>query len=216
MGVNHGEGKARPGHSIAARPVAARLRRERLSVAPSGIESSAGAPTPRIIGPRTPGPPPARHRTMDNSSSQPTDSVLVACPQCHSVVRTPSDRMTEHPKCPRCKSALFAGEAIPLDESSFATHTSRGTLPILVDFWAPWCGPCQMMAPVLERLAQSRAASVQVGKVNTDEQQGLAARFNIRSIPTLILYREGREVARHSGAVDGAALGRWLDGALRS
>lgn len=153
---------------------------------------------------------------MSNSSPQPADSVLVACPQCHSVVRTPSDRLTDHPKCPRCKSALFAGRAITLDASSFVTHTARSTLPVLVDFWAPWCGPCQMMAPVLERLAQERATSLQVGKINTDEEQGLAARFNIRSIPTLILFREGHELARQSGAVDGGALGRWLDGALHS
>ena len=85
---------------------------------------------------------------------------------------------------------------------------------MLVDFWAPWCGPCNMMAPVLERTAQQRATDLQVGKVNTDEQPELAGRFNIRSIPTLILFRGGRELGRQSGAVDGATLGRWLDGVL--
>ena len=85
---------------------------------------------------------------------------------------------------------------------------------MLVDFWAEWCGPCKMMAPVLERIAQQRATTLQVAKVNTDEQPDLAGRFNIRSIPTLILFRDGKELTRQSGAVDAATLSRWLDGAL--
>jgi thioredoxin 2 len=142
------------------------------------------------------------------------DSILVACPQCHSVVRTPAERVEEHPKCPRCKTQLLEGQTMTLDSNSFATHVGKGSLPVLVDFWAPWCGPCKMMAPVLERTAQARAATLQVGKVNTDEQPELAGRFNIRSIPTLILFRGGQEVARQSGAVDSSTLARWLDVAL--
>jgi thioredoxin 2 len=142
------------------------------------------------------------------------DSILVACPQCHSVVRAPSDRLSEHPKCPRCKAQLLDGRAIALDAAAFATHTEKGSLPVLVDFWASWCGPCLAMAPVLDRTAQQRASTLQVGKVNTDEQPELAGRFNIRSIPTLILFRGGKEVARQSGALDGSTLSRWLDGTL--
>jgi thioredoxin 2 len=151
---------------------------------------------------------------MNTQTASAADSILVACPQCHSVVRTPSDRVGEHPKCPRCKGQLLDGHPITLDGASFATHVGKSGLPLLVDFWAPWCGPCKMMAPVLDRTAQQRATSLQVGKVNTDEQSDLAGRFNIRSIPTLILFRDGQEVARQSGAVDATALGRWLDGAL--
>jgi thioredoxin 2 len=122
--------------------------------------------------------------------------------------------VAQHPKCPRCKAELLQGQTIALDSQSFATHTEKGTLPVLVDFWASWCGPCLAMAPVLDRAAQQRALTLQVGKVNTDEQPDLSGRFNIRSIPTLILFRGGQEIARQSGAVDGASLSRWLDSAL--
>jgi thioredoxin 2 len=141
-------------------------------------------------------------------------AVLVACPQCHSLVRVPEARAGEHPKCPRCKAQVLTGEPVALDAASFAAHVERATLPALVDFWAPWCGPCHMMAPALERTAAARATELRVSKVNIDEQQQLAARFGIRSIPTLILFREGREIARQTGAVDAHSLSQWLDHAL--
>jgi thioredoxin 2 len=141
-------------------------------------------------------------------------TVLIACPQCNSIVRVPDARVGEHPKCPRCKAELLTGEPVALATASFAAHIERATLPVLVDFWAPWCGPCRMMAPVLDRTAAARATGLRVAKVNTEEQPQLAERFGIRSIPTLILFRDGREIARQSGAVDAASLSRWLDHAL--
>ncbi|MBW4052463.1 MAG: thioredoxin TrxC [Proteobacteria bacterium] len=150
-----------------------------------------------------------------NAETHAAAALLVACPQCHSLVRVPEARMAEHPKCPRCKSPVLAGEPVALDRTSFAAHVERATLPVLVDFWAPWCGPCRMMAPVLDRTAAQRAAGLRVAKVNTEEQQELAARFGIRSIPTLILFRHGRELARQAGAVDASSLSHWLDRALR-
>ena len=143
-----------------------------------------------------------------------TGTLLVACPHCQSLVRFPEARAGEHPKCPRCKAQVLTGDPVELDGGAFAAHVERATLPALVDFWAPWCGPCRMMAPVLERTAAERATGLRVAKVNTEEQPQLAARFGIRSIPTLILFREGRELARQSGAVDAATLSRWLDRAL--
>jgi thioredoxin 2 len=141
-------------------------------------------------------------------------TVLVACPHCHSIVRVPEARAAEHPKCPRCKAQLLAGEPVALDGASFAAHVERATLPVLVDFWAPWCGPCRVMAPVLDQAAAQHTTDLRVGKVNTEEQPQLAGRFGIRSIPTLILFRGGRELARQSGAVDAARLSHWLDRAL--
>lgn len=149
-----------------------------------------------------------------SAESHTAESTLVACPQCQSLVRVPEGRSLEHPKCPRCKAEVLNGEPVALDTASFAAHVERATLPALVDFWAPWCGPCRMMAPVLERTASERATVLRVAKVNTDEQPQLAGRFGIRSIPTLILFRAGRELARQSGAVDATSLSRWLDHAL--
>ncbi len=150
-----------------------------------------------------------------NAETSVADALLIACPHCHSLVRVPEARLAEHPKCPRCKAAVLSGQTVALDAGGFAAHVERASLPVLVDFWAPWCGPCRMMAPVLDRVAAQRGTTLRIGKVNTDEQQQLAGRFGIRSIPTLILFRGGQELARHSGAVDAATLARWLDQALR-
>ncbi len=143
-----------------------------------------------------------------------TDSLVIACPHCHTLGRVPAKRLGDEPKCARCKSPLLHEHPIPLDAESFENHVGRASFPVLVDFWAPWCGPCVAMAPVLDRAAAEWRTRLQVGKVNTDEQQQLAGRFGIRSIPTLILFRDGGEVARRAGASDLGSLTRWISESL--
>ncbi|BAL25287.1 thioredoxin TrxC [Azoarcus sp. KH32C] len=134
-----------------------------------------------------------------------TDNLTLPCPHCHTLNRVPSGRLSDGPTCGKCHESLFTAHPLPLDDRLFDIHASRSDLPLLVDFWAPWCGPCQTMAPAFEAAAATLEPTMRLGKVNTDEQQGLAARFGIRSIPTLILFRGGREVARQSGAMGTAA-----------
>ncbi|MEP7242181.1 MAG: thioredoxin TrxC [Gammaproteobacteria bacterium] len=149
-----------------------------------------------------------------HSHATKSDPILVACPECHTLVRVPQDRLGDNPTCARCKSTVTTGKPLALDAQSFETHTQRSSFPVLVDFWAPWCGPCRAMAPVLDQVAAARRTQLQIGKINTDEQQALAGRFNIRSIPTLILFSNGKEIARRSGSSDAGSLSRWIDESL--
>ncbi len=150
-----------------------------------------------------------------HASATKSDSVLVACPDCHTLVRVPRDRLGDDPTCAKCKSTVTSGSPVTLDAQSFETHTTRSGLPVLVDFWAPWCGPCRAMAPMLDRVADERRTALQVGKLNTDENQDIAVRLGIRSIPTLIIYRDGKELARRSGVSDFSALARWIDDVIQ-
>jgi thioredoxin 2 len=138
------------------------------------------------------------------------DTVQVACPHCLTPNRIPAGRLGEGPKCGKCGELLLDGKPAALDDASFDSFVGRTELPVLVDYWAPWCGPCRAMAPHFEKAAGDLRESVRFAKVNTDQAQSIAARAGIRAIPTMVLYRGGKELARASGAMDAANLRRWI------
>lgn len=136
--------------------------------------------------------------------------IHLPCAWCGTVNRVPPERLAEGPKCGKCSAPLLPGEPVELDAARFETFVSRSDLPVLVDFWAPWCAPCRVLAPVLETGAAEMSATLRFAKINTDDEQALAGRYRIRGIPTLILFKAGEEVDRVSGAMDFSSFRRWL------
>ena len=137
------------------------------------------------------------------------ESLQVVCPHCHVTNRVPPERLAEGGTCGKCKQPLFTAHPVELDGASFARHVAASDIPLVVDFWAPWCAPCRMMAPQFEKAAAQLEPGMRLAKLNTEEEQAVAARYGIRSIPTLIMFRRGKEIARQSGAMDAPALIRW-------
>lgn len=138
------------------------------------------------------------------------EATHVVCGECQAIVRVPTAKLTQAPQCPQCHAALFSGHPFTLTTAAFEKQVQRSDLPLVIDVWAPWCGPCQTMAPHFEAAAKRLEPQVRFAKLNSDDEPQLATRLNIRSIPTLIVFSGGRELARQSGAVDVNRLIQWL------
>lgn len=137
------------------------------------------------------------------------DPIQLACPNCAAINRVAAQRLAEAPRCGRCHQDLFTATPVALTAATFDNHAVRSSLPLLVDFWAPWCGPCQSMAPQFAAAAKQLEPDVRLAKVDTEAEPALGARFAIRSIPTLLLIQSGKEVARQSGAMGAEQIVQW-------
>jgi thioredoxin 2 len=138
------------------------------------------------------------------------EALHLVCPHCEKINRIPAARLGEAPKCGHCHQPLFTGQPTELTTASFRRQIEHSDVPIVVDFWAPWCGPCQMMAPQYASAATELEPAARLAKVNTDAEAVLASEFGIRSIPTLALFKAGREVARQPGAMGKSDIVRWV------
>ncbi|MDI9856728.1 thioredoxin TrxC [Comamonas sp. 17RB] len=138
------------------------------------------------------------------------ETLHIVCPHCHKTNRVAAEQLASAPGCGSCHQPLFTGAPVELDADSFARQVGRNQIPVVVDFWAPWCGPCRMMAPGYAQAAQQMEPAVRFAKLDTEAFPQVAAPFNVRSIPTMIVFKGGQEVARVSGAMPPGEIMRWV------
>ena len=139
-----------------------------------------------------------------------TEALHIVCPHCHTTNRVQAAQLASSPDCGSCHQPLFTGAPLELDAASFDKHVGRSHIPVVVDFWAPWCGPCRQMAPAFAQAARDLEPGVRLAKLDTEAHPAIAGRYAIRSIPTMIMFRGGQEVARVSGALGAADIARWV------
>ncbi len=132
--------------------------------------------------------------------------VHIVCPECSAINRIPADRLSDDPQCGKCHQVVFSAHPVDLTARNFQQHMQRNDIPVLIDFWAPWCGPCKTMAPAFIQAAGQLEPAVRLAKLNTEAEQSIAGRFGIRSIPTLVLFQNGKELARQAGAMSTQAI----------